>query len=50
MFQMMLKRILMASSQKPQLKSLCAACFGGAANLSIRNSFFSHFLFQDLLH
>lgn len=35
MFQMMLKRILMAHRQKPQLKSLCAACFGCAANLSI---------------
>lgn len=37
MFQMMLKRILMAHRQKPQLKSLCAACFGCAANLSIWN-------------
>lgn len=37
MFQMMLKRILMAHGQRPQLNSLCAACFGCAANLSIRN-------------
>lgn len=37
MFQMMLKRIPMAHGQKAQLKSLCAACFGCAANLSIRN-------------
>lgn len=37
MFQMMLKRILVARRQKPQLKCLCAACFGCVANLSIWN-------------
>ena len=37
MFQTMLKRILTAHRQKPQLKPLCAACFGCASTLFIWN-------------